>query len=91
MKDKVVNIPVYETDILKTLGSLPRTPEEAEIVPVNLKRKIDYKNCHKVQYISVPNILKALETLRESENPYYQFAPDIKQFQRRCKAMDTEG
>ena len=36
-------------DVLNTVTSLPRTPAEAgiiPIVPVNLKRKLEYKNSH---------------------------------------------
>ena len=68
MKDRTVNIPIFEADVLKTVESLPRTPTEAGIIPVNLKRKISYKQTHKTQYVSVPKILKALETLKKLEN-----------------------
>ena len=53
MKDKTINIPIFESDIIQTVKSLPRTPNEAGIIPVNLKRKTSYKNVHKSQYISV--------------------------------------
>ena len=40
MKDKTINIPIFEADIIKTVESLPRTPNEAGIIPINLKRKM---------------------------------------------------
>ena len=37
MTDRTINIPVFESDILNTLESLPRTPSEAGIIPINFK------------------------------------------------------
>ena len=71
MKDRTVNILIFETDVLNTIKSLPRTPSQAGIIPIN--RKLNYKTSHKVQYISVPKILKALNTLKKMGNRYYQF------------------
>ena len=53
--------------------SLPRTPQEAGIVPVKLKRKKEYKNTHKEEYVSVPKIKAALKTLKYLGHKYYQF------------------
>ena len=53
MKDKTINIPVFESDVLRTIDSLPKTPSAAGIIPINFKRKLKYKNAHIVQYISV--------------------------------------
>ena len=36
-KDQIVNIPIFEQDILNTVESFPRTPEQAGIIPVRLK------------------------------------------------------
>ena len=91
MKDRTVNIPIYESDVLKTVQSLPRTPSEAGIIPINFKRKLSYKQSHKTQYVSVEKILKALETLKNLGNPHYQFVPDFFQFKEKCKEKDTEG
>ena len=91
MKDKTVNIPIFQTDILKTIESLPRTPSAARIIPINFKRKMNFKNNHMTQYISVPKILKALETLKIMGNPYYQFIPVSEHFEDECKENDLEG
>ena len=56
MKDKTVNIPLLDSDVMNTVKSLPRTPSEAGIIPVNLKRKTSYKNHHLCQYVSVEKI-----------------------------------
>ena len=39
VKVRLVNVPVYENDVINTIQSLPRTTGEAEIVNVKLKRK----------------------------------------------------
>ena len=49
--DRIVNVPVHESDIIETVKSLPRTPTEAGIIPVKLKRKKDFKNTHQEEYI----------------------------------------
>ena len=36
VKDRLVNVPVHENDVINTIQSLPRTPGEAGIVPVKL-------------------------------------------------------
>ena len=43
-KDHLINIPIGSDDVLNTLKSLPRTPQEAGLLEVKLKRKLDYKN-----------------------------------------------
>ena len=49
--DRLVNIPIREQDVLSTINSLPRTPTEAGLIPVNLKRKLEYKTIHLQQLI----------------------------------------
>ena len=44
-----------------------------------------------VQYISVPKILKALDTLKEMGNKYYQFIPQKSNFEDACRENDLEG
>ena len=91
MKGRTVNIPLFEKDVLNTVQSLPRTPTEAGIIPVNFKRKLSYKNNHLLQYVSVPKIIKALKTLKELGNEYYQFIPETIDFKQTCKENDIDG
>ena len=72
---------------LRTVESLPRTPTEAGIIPINLKRRLKYKQTHKTQYVSVEKIIKALTTLKSLGNQYYQFVPDFEEF-KKCKNTD---
>ena len=91
--DRIVNVPVHEEDILNTIKSLPRTPQEAGIIPVQLKRKKEYKNTHKEEYVSVPKIKAALKTLKSLGHKYYQFLneADLDQYQSRCQDLDEDG
>ena len=46
LKDKVINIPVQNDDVLNTMTQLPRTPNEAGLIEVDFKRKVEYENSH---------------------------------------------
>ena len=91
MKDKTINIPINESDVIRTIESLPRTPSSAGIIPINLKRKLCFKNSHMTQYISVPKVLKALNTLKSLGNPYYQFVTIDDNFVDDLRDTDIEG
>ena len=51
LKDKLINIQINDEDILNTLEQMPRTPKDAGLIGVALKRKKVYKNTHKHQLI----------------------------------------
>ena len=90
--DRLVNVPIGEQDILNTLKSLPRTPGEAGIIPVGLKRKLEYKTTHLQQLIDVKKIYKYLHYLKYIvENKYYKFFDDMDAFMKRCQDQDPEG
>ena len=76
---------------MRTVESLPRTPTSAGIIPINLKRKMSFKNSHMTQYISVPKVLKALTTLKSLGNPYYQFVKIDDNFVDDLRDNDIQG
>ena len=79
--DKVVNIPVAPESVTNTLTMLPKTPDEAGLIEVTLKRKLEYKNDHiRGQLVDPKKLYKMLDHLKESGNPYYQFYRDINTF-----------
>jgi hypothetical protein len=39
LKDRVVNVPINENSIINTLDKMPRTPRDAGLIGVALKRK----------------------------------------------------
>ena len=60
-------------------------------VNANLKRKLEYKNCHIQQIINPTNIYKFLHFLKESGHPSYQFFNWQSFFEQRCKEDDPSG
>ena len=92
--DRLVNVPVGPQDVLNTIESLPRTPAEAgiiTIIPVNLKRKVEYKNTHLAQMIDTRKIFKYLEYLRKLGHPSYKFYDDYETYEQRCQTEETAG
>ena len=90
-KDKLINIPISEEDVINSIESLPRTPNEAGLLEVQLKRKMEYENVHKQSYVDPRKIYKSLEFLKEHGHPHYQFYDDINTYENRCKAEDSKG
>ena len=71
---------------------LPRTPNEAGLVPVKLKRKQNMKNVHLQEYINPQKLVEALKSLRVLGNKYYQFSfSSSEDFKDRCLKEDKEG
>ena len=77
VKDKIVNVPISEEDVRNTLDVLMRTPNQAGIVAVKIKRRQQYKSAHKEEYVSVEKVKKALLILKELGHKYYQFNEDL--------------
>ena len=49
-----ISVPVTNETVSETLSQLPRLPKDAgliPLVPANLKRKMEYKNAQKTEYI----------------------------------------
>ena len=62
MHDKVVNIPVAPESVTNTLTMLPKTPEEAGLIEVTFKRKLEYKNSHiRGQLVDPKKLYKVLD------------------------------
>ena len=90
-KDKLINIPIYDHDVINTVENLPRTPNEAGLLEVKLKRKIEYTNYHKKQYVSAKKIYKALNCLKVNNHPSYLFFDEIESYEERCQKIDPKG
>lgn len=69
----MVNVPITDDDIIRTVSSLPRTPKEAGIIAVDLKRRECMKSSVLKQYIDVHKLGPALVRLKECGHPSYQF------------------
>ena len=91
LKDKVINVPVNDDDVLNTITQLPRTPNEAGLIEVDFKRKIEYENSHKKQIVNPKKCYKMLELLKRSKNRHYQFYDDYNVYQERCRLQNFNG
>ena len=70
MKDKIINVPVPEASVLNTIQSLPRTPNEAGLIGVEIKRKLAYlKPYQKPKLINVNRVYRALNHLKHGKKP----------------------
>ena len=94
IKDRTVCIPIDEDTIKDTLGSLPlpRTPDQACLVAINLKRKTSFKNNHLSEFVNVPKVFKCLDTLKDEGHPEYQFTVETKEedYQRQFFEKTTD-
>ena len=72
MTNEVINVPLLNEDIENNISILPRHPDDAHLVSVQLKRKLEYKNTHQAGYIRSDVVIEALKTLKERGNKYYQ-------------------
>ena len=91
MKDRLINVPIRDEDIINTLEQMPRTPKDAGLIGVALKRKKEYRNTHKHQLIDPNKLFKMLDKLKGHKNKYYQFYDNYKTYQERCKESDPLG
>ena len=90
--DRLVNVAIREQDIKNTLKSLPRTPVEEGLIPVCLKRKLEYKTTHLQQLIDIAKIYEYLHYLKYvAKNKYYEFFDDLDSYMERCQELDPEG
>ncbi len=73
------------------MNQMPRTPNEAGLIGVAVKRKKEYKNTHKCQLIDQDKLFKMLNKLKENGNKYYQFHEDYNAYKMRCREADPIG
>ena len=71
MADRVINVPLHDEDIVKTVTSLPRSLEESHLVPVKFKRMKALKNSHAEAFVRPEKLLQALKALKAAGNPHY--------------------
>ena len=55
VKDRIVNVPINEKDIQDTINALPRTQNQAGIVPVKLKRKHLFSFLSLITFFHLPH------------------------------------
>ena len=72
IKDKVINVPLTDTDLQTTTNLLPRSSDEAYLVNVQLKRSTELKNVYSQSLIRPLVLVKALEYLKNEGNAHYR-------------------
>ena len=75
--DKCVNVPICDNALLKTLNKLcplPRNPDDAGLVQVQLKRKLEYKNTVIKAYVRGDVLVEAVKILKKN-HPGYATVP----------------
>ena len=50
-KDRLINIPINDSDVMQTVERLPRTPSEEGLLEIKLKQKLEYNNFHKKKFV----------------------------------------
>ena len=96
LKGKVTLVPIQEEDIKATVLAhqrLPRTPQEAELVTYELKKKLEYRQTvGRPQLVNPKKMEQSLRILKEAGNPHYQIQYDgIGEYQIRCAEEDPQG
>ena len=98
VKDRVVNVPITDNDLLETLSqvnSVPRRLDKSGLIPVKLKRRLSYKNIVNESYIDPVKMINALKYFRERNHPAYQEIDidESYQFMHNIDALelDSEG
>merc|ERR1712208_13787 len=76
---------------MNTFEQMPRTPSDAGLVGVALKRKKEYNNTHKHQLVNPEKLFRMLAKLKNSGNPHYQFHDDYNVYRARCQTSDPVG
>ena len=71
LRDRIVNVPITSTTIKQTVESLPRTLEEAQVIPISLRKKKAMVGSHFEQYINPSKIRDAIKFLI-GRYPFYE-------------------
>ena len=91
LKDRIINVPINTEAINNTLALLPRTPAQAGLIGISLKRKKEMKNTHKKQLINPDKIFRMLQKLKESGSPYHQNLLTPVNYRVMCNETDKTG
>ena len=71
IRDRIVNVPITSNTIRQTVESLPRTLEEAQVIPISLRKQKSMVSSHFQQYINPCKIRQAVMFLI-GKYPFYE-------------------
>ena len=90
--DRVINVPIDDDDIIKTVKSLPRTEKNHGMVTVGLKRDMSLRTFHKKEMVSPERVYNALTYLKENHPQYKDInLTELDEWQRQFEGSDNEG
>ena len=73
MRDRIVNVPITSNIIRQTVECLPRTLEEAQVIPISLRKKKSMVTSHFQQWINPEKLREAVRYLKStSKYPPYE-------------------
>ena len=70
LNDRVINIPLTDENIAKTVTSLPRNDDNSGMINIGLKRRLNMKNYHQHGLINPDRVFKACKYLIEHHPDY---------------------
>ena len=94
LSEKVINVPIDNIDIEKTIQILPRTPMQAGLIGVNIKSRMSgpsLKITKHPQRICPERVIQLVAELKASGNKYYQDIQAFEQYKERCHREDNNG
>ena len=68
--DRLINVPISDDDIAKTVKSLPRTPDKDGFINLKYKRKMEYKSYYKFETVRPHIVYESLLYLKEHHPEY---------------------
>ena len=72
MVDRVVNVPLNDSDIVSNVNVFPRTLEQSAIVPIQFKRKKEFKANYLEALVRPQACREAVITLKRLGNKHYE-------------------
>ena len=86
--DKIITVPIEPETVRKGIHQLPRQPDDANIIAVQLKRKLELKTTHLKEYIRPKLLVKALKYLKSNNTFYKNVNIDEDFVIEECNAVD---
>ena len=71
LNDRVINIPIGDTDLIKNAMALPRTANQIGLISLKIKRKLNYQTHHRLECMRPQKVNEALKCL-SSMHPQYK-------------------
>ena len=89
--DRVINVPIDDDDIIKTVSNLPRTEKNHGMVTVGLKRDQCLRTFHKKEMVSPERVYDALIYLKENHPQYKDInLMELDEWHRQFEGSDDE-